>query len=115
MISFSAPRWWITQPSVPGREFSDTVVTFARHGRALAATGRGFPRRGGPRPPPWPGAGRHRADRAHGAATGRDGAGHAGGGHGEESPAAGGWVHRRHFYTHLRTYSPVVNDRPRLA
>ncbi len=48
MISSSAPRWWITHPSVPGREFSETVVTRARHGRASPATGRGLIERTAP-------------------------------------------------------------------
>ena len=48
MISSSAPRWWITHSSVPGREFSETVVTRARHGRAGSAIGRGLIERTAP-------------------------------------------------------------------
>src|ERR1700722_19226634 len=48
MISSSAPRWWITQPSVPRREFSLTVVILLRHGRAVAATGRELAERTAP-------------------------------------------------------------------
>jgi hypothetical protein len=48
MISSSAPRWWIAQALVPGREFSETVVTRARHGRALCAVGRELTERTAP-------------------------------------------------------------------
>ena len=79
-ISCSAPRWRITHSEVPGSAFSGTGL---RHGRAVAAAGRGS---GG----------------AHDAAAGRHGPGHAGRGQAEERPAARLCVHLRKH----PTYSP---------
>src|ERR1700733_6053391 len=99
MISSSAPRWWITQASVPRREFSLTVVILLRHGRAVAATGRELAERTAPpqadTAPVTPAAAMAR--KARRLVVGSTG------------------VIFKRIYPHVRTYACVVSDPTHMA